>query len=608
MTHPSSSSPNPQTPFSSFFVSYFDSTHPTLAPHLRSSQLHHAASVYLFRYSHNLSTPLVTDTLASVASSIADAAGISVPEAKRMFTNAARNASHVYFSSSWQNVAPFVMANAPELVSLQKQHAKIRALLNKLDDGLAPDVDAVELDAVRDACPIVVAFVYADYCSVCKAASPRFAELAEQGLGVGGKRVRFVKVNGPKCPDVKAAHGIRSYPALLRFQRGESATMWRGKKTMGLEEMEKFARGEDVEEEGVDSDGEGDDDGIWGGTLISPRRGRWAGVLRKQGIDELEELATERNHVLHDAVEEIIKCGEDSCHVETETGSRNDAQSPLCVLLGGGMGAGKTTAVGLMTETSFWKKHGESVVVVEADAFKMNDPLFQVLRSVTPLASRIVHQDSLKAAEELFVQAVNGRRDIVYDGTLSWSEYARQTVDMLKDTEYFYKRGPGYQKDEDGEITEEYWVRTERRKQKVQPYRVELVGVTVDAEVAVMRGIVRRIIEGRGVPIPDQLHSHALFSRNFEGYVDMVDAVYLFDTSLQSRSGEEKQGYEEQLVAVKQGVLFDKPASSPVRVSETGEEFVVKQIAPYERFLKKKMLNMMASSAKELYPPTVVNE
>jgi len=32
------------------------------------------------------------------------------------------------------------------------------------------------------------------------------------------------------------------------------------------------------------------------------------------------------------------------------------------------------------------------------------------------------------------------------------------------------------------------------------PYVVEMVGVTVDPEVAVQRGIVRHITEGRGVP------------------------------------------------------------------------------------------------------------
>lgn len=380
-----------------------------------------------------------------------------------------------------------------------------------------------------------------------------------------------------------------------------------------------FAKGDSLQPDEQLSDVESDDlflDGV----DASPRRMRtmrWANMLRKQGIDEWDVLANERNQVLSSKIQDAIYCASgSSCemHPPVTRKAANGETPPLCVLLGGGMGAGKTTAVSLIADTGFWRQYGDGVVVVEADAFKMNDPLFQVLNSVTPLASRIVHHDSLVAAEELFVRAVNSRRDIVFDGTLSWSEYARQTVEMLRDTEYLYKRGPGYQKGEDGEVTEQYWERAGKRATAVEPYHVELVGVTADAEISVMRGIVRKITDGRGVPIPDQLHSHALFSGNFEEYVDMVDAVYLFDTTLSSSSADERPVYEEHLIAVRSGILFDSPERRAVLTIEekfkadVKHDFIVRDGQAYDNFLKKKDLNVMASGTSELYPDSIGDE
>lgn len=259
------------------------------------------------------------------------------------------------------------------------------------------------------------------------------------------------------------------------------------------------------------------------------------------------------------------------------------------------MGAGKTTAVGLVSDTAFWKQYGERAVVVEADAFKLNDPLFHVL------PTRVVHHDSIIAAEELFLKAVNSRRDLIFDGTLSWSEYARQTVAMLRDIEYVYERGPGYSENEAGVIIEVYWVRGKKRAAPVKPYRIELVGVTADAEIAVMRGIVRKITSGRGVPIADQLHSHALFSKNFEEYIDLVDGVYLFDTTLNTSGFGEKAGFEEQLVAIKPGVLFQNDLSIVEEDDSFPSSFVVNNAEAYERFLRKQMLNTKAKCMNELY-------
>jgi hypothetical protein len=41
--------------------------------------------------------------------------------------------------------------------------------------------------------------------------------------------------------------------------------------------------------------------------------------------------------------------------------------------------------------------------------------------------------------------------DIVYDGTLMWAPFVRQTVAMVRDTGHVYRHGPGYQRGTDGQ-------------------------------------------------------------------------------------------------------------------------------------------------------------
>lgn len=366
-------------------------------------------------------------------------------------------------------------------------------------------------------------------------------------------------------------------------------------------------------------------------TPLSPRSQQWVPLLKSQGIDELDKLTNERSKIVHRKIDRAIKCNATSCDIRPErsmparhkknVGKDPDSVDnfpPMCVLLGGGMGAGKTTVVNLIGCTPFWKAYGDSVVTVEADEFKMSDPLFQFLLGVTPNAASFVHRDSLDAAEQLFVQAVNSRRDIVFDGTLTWHEYARQTIEMLRDTEYFYRRGRGFMKNgaPDGKKIEEYWVRDKRRELPVRPYRVEIVGVTADADISVMRGIVRRITSGRDVSVRHQLNSHRLFSQNFERYIELADATYLFDTTLPSVQEEEekKLDYIGQLIAFKPGLLFKSPSdSSPPHgqgegkglkvetVKPTDNRFIIRSKQAYGHFLKKKGLNISACSATELY-------
>lgn len=159
----------------------------------------------------------------------------------------------------------------------------------------------------------------------------------------------------------------------------------------------------------------------------------------------------------------------------------------------------------------------------------------------------------------------------VVAGTCSWEPFVLQTVDMLRDHMHDYQLGPGYQRCPDGSSVEQYWVRAAATPSelvsdtsdgtlnepasiadihrsidsktsdlsqkggvgdqlKKRPYRVELVGVTCAAELAVARGFWRQIQTGRGVPVAAQLRSFALFAESWPTYCRVVDSATLYHT------------------------------------------------------------------------------
>ncbi|KAG6393384.1 hypothetical protein SASPL_147623 [Salvia splendens] len=203
-------------------------------------------------------------------------------------------------------------------------------------------------------------------------------------------------------------------------------------------------------------------------------------------------------------------------------------RSPVLLLMGGGMGAGKSTVLKDIMKESFWSGAAVNAVVVEADAFKETDVIYRALSLrghhqdmlqtaelvTTPLALVLtirlfsrrsltlymqqVHQSSTDAASSLLVTALNEGRDVIMDGTLSWEPFVEQTIAMARNVhKHRYRMGVGYKVEEDGTITENYWARVEGEgegdeetmKQRMKPYRIELVGVVCDPYLAVVRGI-----------------------------------------------------------------------------------------------------------------------
>ncbi|XP_010274165.1 PREDICTED: uncharacterized protein LOC104609533 [Nelumbo nucifera] len=257
-------------------------------------------------------------------------------------------------------------------------------------------------------------------------------------------------------------------------------------------------------------------------------------ATRKQRFDRVtKDLKVTR--VFSTLVDEMKAIG--NSHPDVMVPVAHDERSPVLLLMGGGMGAGKSTVLKDILKQAFWTEAAENAVVVEADAFKESDVIYRALSSKGHphdmlQTAELVHQSSTDAASSLLVTALNEGRDVIMDGTLSWEPFVHQTIAMARNV-YLrrYRMGVGYKVAEDGTVTENYWEEEEEQKQARKPYRIELVGVVCDAYLAVMRGIRRAIMTKRAVRVKSQLKSHKLFAEAFERYCMLVDNARLYCTN-----------------------------------------------------------------------------
>nr|XP_034925238.1 uncharacterized protein LOC118056906 isoform X3 [Populus alba] len=229
-------------------------------------------------------------------------------------------------------------------------------------------------------------------------------------------------------------------------------------------------------------------------------------------------------------VEELKAIGQGESHcTEVMLPGTLSERSPVLLLMGGGMGAGRSTVTKDILKEPFWSGAKAKAVVVDADAFKESD---------------VIYQSSTDAESSLLVTALNEGRDVIMDGTLSWELFVEQTIAMARNVHTCrYRMGPGYQVAEDGTVDENYWekVAQEEEGQRLnnekgevtgrKPYRIELVGVVCDPYLAVVRGI-RRAITTRGeVRVHSRLKSHKRFASAFERYCQLVDKARLYCTN-----------------------------------------------------------------------------
>ncbi|KAL1547147.1 calmodulin calcium-dependent NAD kinase-like [Salvia divinorum] len=216
-------------------------------------------------------------------------------------------------------------------------------------------------------------------------------------------------------------------------------------------------------------------------------------------------------------------------------------RSPVLLLMGGGMGAGKSTVLKDILKEPFWAGASGNAVVIEADAFKESDVIYRALSSRGHHdllhTSELVHQSSTDAASSLLVTALNEGRDVIMDGTLSWLPFVVQTINMARSVHRRrYRMGAGYRQDDNGVVTENYWEQMDEEQEhegntKRRPYRVELVGVVCDSYLAVIRGIRRAIMCRRAVRVNSQLKSHKRFAEAFMTYCNLVDNARLYCTN-----------------------------------------------------------------------------
>nr|KJB72322.1 hypothetical protein B456_011G171100 [Gossypium raimondii] len=243
-------------------------------------------------------------------------------------------------------------------------------------------------------------------------------------------------------------------------------------------------------------------------------------------------------------VEEMKAIGrveDDSTYTDVMVPMAHSQRSPVFLLMGGGMGAGKSTVLKDILKESFWGGAAANAVVVEADAFKETDVIYRALASRGHhhdmlQTAELVHQSSTDAASSLLVTALNEGRDVVMDGTLSWEPFVEQTIAMARNVhKHQYRMGVGYKVDEDGTIIENYWEQVQEQQNADQtyrkPYRIELVGVVCDAYLAVVRGIRRAIMVKRAVRVKSQLKSHKMFASAFPRYCQLVDNARLYCTN-----------------------------------------------------------------------------
>lgn len=73
-------------------------------------------------------------------------------------------------------------------------------------------------------------FIYIDapWCDHCKSFAPEYAKVAEE-LEEKGSKVKVVKIDASKDPDISADNGLKGFPTVKLFRSGSPSTYWGGK-------------------------------------------------------------------------------------------------------------------------------------------------------------------------------------------------------------------------------------------------------------------------------------------------------------------------------------------------------------------------------------------
>jgi thiol-disulfide isomerase/thioredoxin len=325
-------------PFGEFATERFIQARPAVRAH--RNLIEETAWVYLFRFDRHLTTEYVQEAFAALASRVADAVGWSVAESRRISLRSFHDASREYFATNWDRLQEFTDVNSGALWKVRQRLARRLCLAQSVlghGDNAVQEVNGVALGVMQSQaspeCPLILK-VYADYCTQCAALAGEFEAAARLLF----PRAKFVALNGPENASTVRRLGVHVYPTILRLEgpKGSDA-LFSTRRPAVADEIANFARStalakidgavkpgeielEMLQTSHVETNEQRSETQLpFSAASISAEHdpdpagamlGQWAGMLRRQGIDELEALVRDRDVAVHLKIDDALRCND----------------------------------------------------------------------------------------------------------------------------------------------------------------------------------------------------------------------------------------------------------------------------------------------------------
>lgn len=173
---------------------------------------------------------------------------------------------------------------------------------------------------------------------------------------------------------------------------------------------------------------------------------------------------------------------------------------PIAILTGGGTASGKSTMLRAIMPAM--ESGGKKFAKIDSDKIKEAMPDYHTAKKANPrTAATTVHEESSDIANKLFDKAVNGKHNLVYDGTMSNPKKYLKMIDHLK----------------------------------ANGYEVHAAVADVSIPEARRRSANRAREEGRTVPDEILVGTHAGVPHTVKAIKDKVDRYDVYDTTNSAR-------------------------------------------------------------------------